>query len=73
MMTTPVDARAFGALEAEVRHLREKVDAQGATLSELRDLLVQARGGWKVVLAVGAIAGALGASAAKILTFLGWR
>lgn len=75
-----IDARAFGALEAEVRHLREKIEVQAGLLRDamrdlrtLNDILTQARGGWRVMVIVGGAAGALGAFASKLASWWGTR
>lgn len=63
-MTPPVDARAFGALEAEVQHLREEMADLKASVTALTRLLNEVRGGWRVVGLLIATAAAIGAALA---------
>jgi uncharacterized protein YlxW (UPF0749 family) len=63
-MTPPVDARAFGALEAEVQHLREEMADLKASVTALTRLLNEVRGGWRVVGLLVATAAAIGAALA---------
>ncbi len=52
------------ALISQVRVLNDKVDAIDKTLSE-------ARGGWRMLLAVGGVAGTVSALLSKYLSLLG--
>ncbi|MBR0647709.1 hypothetical protein [Plastoroseomonas hellenica] len=63
-MTPPVDARAFGALEAEVQHLREEMADLKTSVTALTRLLNELRGGWRVVGLLVATAAAIGAALA---------
>lgn len=65
-----VDARAFGRLEGEVQALREAFEQQNESLKELAEnlatiqaTLAEARGGWRVMLALAggsaAVAGSI--------------
>ncbi|HEY4254510.1 MAG TPA: hypothetical protein VGM87_25130 [Roseomonas sp.] len=70
-MTPPVDARAFGALEAEVQHLRQDMAALKASVTELTRLLNQARGGGRAILLLIAAASAAGAALAWLVKLRG--
>ena len=59
--------REFGQLEAKVEELEKKVDRMQETLEHISATLSEAQGGWKMLLGVGAIAGAIGAFASKVL------
>lgn len=50
--------RDLGALSVEVRSLKQEMTATREELKEVRDALMLARGGWKTVAAIGAVAGA---------------
>lgn len=63
-MTTEIDARAFGALEAEVQHLRAEMADLKASVTALTRLLNEVRGGWRVVGLLVATAAAIGAALA---------
>ena len=51
--------RDLGALSVEVRSLKQEMTATRQELKEVRDALLLARGGWKTVAAIGAVAGAV--------------
>lgn len=59
----------IAALEVQVRHLSETLSATQAIVTELRDLLLQARGArWMIGLLI-AVGGFLAGMAAKYLPF----
>jgi hypothetical protein len=66
-----IDPQDFGRLEGEVTALRRDVDLMRDDIKELLAAVESARGGWRVLLAVGAAAGALGGLAVKGWTLLG--
>jgi hypothetical protein len=66
-----IDPQDFGRLEGEVTALRREVDLMRDDIKELLAAVESARGGWRVLLAVGAAAGALGGLAVKGWTLLG--
>jgi hypothetical protein len=68
-----IDPREFGRLEAEVKALNKSVEAMSADLKAVRSALDAAGGGWRVLVAVGAISGAVSAAAVKILPALPLR
>ncbi|MFO0467518.1 MAG: hypothetical protein ACK5ZS_01010 [bacterium] len=68
-----IDPREFGRLEAEVKNLTRSVDAMSADLKAVRSALDAAGGGWRVLVAVGAISGSISAIAIKLLPFLPLR
>lgn len=53
------------ALEREVHALREDV-------ADIKRMLSEAKGGWRMLMMVGGFSAAIGAGAAKLLTWLGW-
>ncbi len=63
-MTPIVDARAFGALEAEVQHLRQEMAELKSSVTALTRLLNEVRGGWRAIGLLVATAAALGAALA---------
>lgn len=69
-MSDPDLQRDIGRLEAKVEHLEKQVDSMAQKLDQLVSIAENARGGWKMLLAVGAAAGALGAFLAKFLLWL---
>ena len=60
------DAGKFGGMEARLDRLEREVEKMGATVQELRDLLMQARGSWKLMMAIAGAATAFGAILAKV-------
>lgn len=72
-MSTNIDPRDFGRLEAEVAALKKAVDAMAADMKAVRSALDAAGGGWRVLVAVGAASGALTALLVKALPFLPFR
>ncbi|MFO0450821.1 MAG: hypothetical protein ACK52I_19535 [Pseudomonadota bacterium] len=68
-----IDPREFGRLEAEVKALTKSVEAMSADLKAVRSALDAAGGGWRVLVAVGAISGSISALAIKLLPFLPLR
>lgn len=65
-----VSDRDFGQLEAKVEELEKKMDKVQETLDAISKTLSQAAGGWKALVAIGAIAGGLGAAATKLIGML---
>ena len=65
----PIDPRDFGRLEAEVLILQKQVEAMADDLRAVRSTLDAAHGGWRVMVAVAGISGALAAAAVKFLPF----
>lgn len=70
---TEIDPREFGRLEAEVAALTKTVEAMAADMKIVRSALDAAGGGWRVLVAVGALSGAISAALVKILPFIPWR
>jgi hypothetical protein len=61
-MGTPSIERELGAHDAEIAHLNKKVDQIDKQMSEVLAILHEAKGGWRMLIAVGGIAGTVGAS-----------
>ena len=53
----PVD---YGRLEAQVEQLIKDMDEMKANVQAMRDLMEQSKGGWKVLVFLGGIAGTVG-------------
>jgi predicted nucleic acid-binding Zn-ribbon protein len=67
-MAELVDARAFGALEAEVEGLKRDISELRSEVRELTSLVQQVKGGWKF------LAGAVGVSTAMAgLALAAWK
>lgn len=65
---TDID-REIGRHDADIDNLKTNVQAIRKDLDEIKELLAQTRGGWRVLLAVGMSAGTVGAAFAKLFTW----
>jgi prefoldin subunit 5 len=57
------------ALERDIKNLRIDIKEMNATLHEIHTTLSQARGGWKVMMAVGGASATIGALVAKLISW----
>ena len=64
-----ISARDFGKLEAEVEALGRKVDEMAGDLKAVRSAMDAAGDGWRVLVAVGGLSGAMTGFAVKFLPF----
>ena len=64
-----IDPQSFGRLTAKVEMLEEQVAEMRADLRAVRDMLNEAKGGWKLMLAVAGLAGTAGAILSKFAMF----
>ena len=62
--------RDVGALEARMEVVEHELQAIRSDVREIRDALVTARGGWRVLTAVVGLSVSLGAAMGKLLPFL---
>ena len=67
-----MNEREVGTLQAEVTHLKDDVSEMRADIRGIRDILSQAKGGWKTLLLVAGIAGVMGAVVSKLAAFATW-
>jgi prefoldin subunit 5 len=67
---TEIDPREFGRLEAEVKNLTKSIEEISADLKAVRSALDAAGGGWRVLVAVGGLSGAVTAALIKWLPML---
>lgn len=72
-MNDGIDPRDFGRLEAEVKALTKSLETLSQDMRHVRTALDAAGGGWRVLVAVGAISGAISAAAVKIIPFIPLR
>jgi hypothetical protein len=64
--------RDLGRLEAEVAALKADVDEMRTDLKTILAALAQVKGGWRVLMAAGALGAALMAGLLKIVPFIPW-
>jgi len=76
-VTDPQIHRDLGRIDAtlsqqgeQIRRLVESNEATDQRVKEMHDVLMQARGGWKTLLTVGAISSALTTVVLKLWTIL---
>ena len=69
MSGSEFDAQKFGGMEARLDRLEREVEKMAATVQELRDLLLQARGSWKLMMAIAGLATAFGAMITKAIVW----
>ncbi len=60
----------LSALEHNITDIKASLENQGERLGRIESMLSEAKGGWKAMLMVGSIAGAMGALVTKIVFFL---
>ena len=65
-----IDRRDYGKLEAKVEQLTKDMHEMRVTLREVRDMMNEARGGWRVVMLIGGVSGTLGAAVAWIASHI---
>lgn len=70
---TEIDPREFGRLEAEVKALTKSMEEMSADLKAVRSAMDAAGGGWRVLVAVGALSGAITAALVKVIPFIPLR
>jgi hypothetical protein len=68
-----IDPREFGRLEAEVKALTKTVDDMAKDMKAVRAALDAAGGGWRVLVAVGGLSGAVTAALIKVAPFIPLR
>lgn len=67
-MTEHIDPIEYGRLLAQVEHLTTKVDSMEVNVQAMRDLMEQARGGWRTLAWLGGIAGVIGGAVGWVLS-----
>lgn len=62
--------RELGEMTAKIHHLETTVNGMSKDLREIRDTLLQAKGGWKTVMMVAGVSATIGGLMVKVLPFL---
>ena len=70
---TEINPRDFGKLEAEVASLKKSLDDMATDMKAVRSALDAAGGGWRVLVAVGGLSGAITAVVVKWLPVIPFR
>lgn len=71
MSPTPNDPdiyRDLGSHDAEIRTLKAEVHALRGDVAEIKQMLSEARGGWKTMMAVAGLSSSLGAMLSYMVT-----
>ncbi|HET8744318.1 MAG TPA: hypothetical protein VFM98_01845 [Ramlibacter sp.] len=63
-----IDPQEFGQLQAQVSALTEIVKELRADVAAMRTQMAEARGGWRVLMAIGGASSVLGGAATWLLT-----
>ena len=64
---TNEDLQRLATLEANYLHMTKQIDQMADDMRAVRATLDQAKGGWKTLVVIGGVAGAIGAALAKII------
>lgn len=64
---TPDDLQRLATLEANYTHMTKQLDEMASDMRAVRATLDQAKGGWKTLVVIGGVAGAIGAALAKLI------
>jgi len=70
---TDIDPREFGRLEAEVKALTRSMEELTSDMKAVRSAMDAAGGGWRALVAVGALSGAVAAAFVKVMPFIPLR
>ena len=63
---TNEDLQRLATLEANYLHMTKQIDQMADDMRAVRATLDQAKGGWKTLVVIGGVAGAIGAALAKL-------
>lgn len=70
-ITVPENAqRELENLSVRMTRVESDMKAQNVILYEMRDMMIAAKGSWKIVMGIAGLAGAVGAILAKLTPFL---
>lgn len=68
MSDDQIDRRDYGRMEAQVEQLTRDVHTLKETVETMRDMMQQAQGGWRAIVMLSGIAGAVGAGISWVVT-----
>jgi hypothetical protein len=69
-MTETIDRRDYGKLEAQVEQLTADVHELKQTVMQMRDMMSQARGGWRTAMLIGGMGAALATAAGYVINHI---
>jgi len=70
MTNDQIDRRDYGRLEAQVAQLTVDVHALKETVETMRDMMQQAKGGWRTLMFLSGVAGSIGAGLSWIVSHI---
>ena len=70
MTDETIDRRDYGRLEAQVEQLKNDVHALKETVEAMRDMMQQAKGGWRTLMFLSGVAGSIGAGLSWIVSHI---
>lgn len=70
MTNEQIDRRDYGRLEAQVAQLTVDVHALKETVETMRDMMQQAKGGWRTLMFLSGVAGSIGAGLSWIVSHI---
>ena len=69
-MTTDTTQRDIGSLQSDVETMQRDISVVKSDLREVRDIMLKAQGGWKMMVTLGTICAFLGAAASKLIALI---
>ena len=70
MTNEQIDRRDYGRLEAQVAQLTVDVHDLKETVETMRDMMQQAKGGWRTLMFLSGVAGSIGAALSWIVSHI---
>jgi hypothetical protein len=62
--------RDLGRHEEAIDTLKDEVSALRGDIAEIKSILATAKGGWKTLMAIGSVAGVVGAAFVKLIAMI---
>lgn len=70
-MVTDNEQARIAVLETEIRHLRDDMEKMNSRQTEMYNLMMQTKGGWKTLAILAGISGLFGGALVKLAPLLG--
>lgn len=70
MTNEQIDRRDYGRLEAQVAQLTVDVHDLKETVETMRDMMQQAKGGWRTLMFLSGVAGSIGAALSWVVSHI---
>ena len=67
MPSDPEIYRDLGVHDAEITNLKEQVTAMRVDVTDIKEMLSEAKGGWKALMAVGGLAATLSSALTSLI------